>query len=138
MPIRILTAAFLYFAIVFVVGFALGPIRVLALTPRLGAAVATLCEAPFLILAMVAAARWVPVKLKVSMSPASLAAVGIEALILQQAADFTVGLALRGIRAVDQLHYLVTPAGLVYLTMLVAFAAMPCLVRRRGQPISRP
>jgi hypothetical protein len=53
--VKIAAAALLYFLAVFGAGFALGPIRVLWLEPRLGVVAATLCEAPFLLLAMIAA-----------------------------------------------------------------------------------
>jgi hypothetical protein len=49
----------IYFAIVFGVGFALGPIRVLCFEPRFGVRVAELIEAPFMFLAIVLAGRWV-------------------------------------------------------------------------------
>jgi hypothetical protein len=57
---RIAAAAMLYFAVVFGVGFLLGPIRVLWLEPKLGPTGASLCEAPFLLLTMVIAARRLP------------------------------------------------------------------------------
>ena len=47
-------AVALYFAIVFGVGFLLGPIRVFLLEPRLGATLAVLLEAPLLLIAMAA------------------------------------------------------------------------------------
>ena len=64
------------------------------------------------------------------MSPDLLspAAMGIGALLLQQLADFAVGIGLRGIAAAEQFAYLWTPAGRIYVAALVAFAAMPALV----------
>ena len=53
---------------------------------------------------------------------------GIGALLLQQLADFAVGIGLRGIAAAEQFAYLWTPAGRIYVAALVAFAAMPALV----------
>jgi hypothetical protein len=58
----------------------------------------------------------------------SLAAMGLGALLLQQLADFAVGIGLRGMTAAEQFAYLRTPAGLIYLAALVTFAAMPVLV----------
>jgi hypothetical protein len=60
---RIIAARALHFLIVFGVGFSLRPIRVLLLEPRLGETIAVLREAPFLLIAMVLAAQWVPRKL---------------------------------------------------------------------------
>jgi hypothetical protein len=47
----------LYFLIVFGIGFLLGPVRVFWLEPRLGETMATLCEAPFLLIAIVLVTR---------------------------------------------------------------------------------
>ena len=55
---RIIAGAVLYFLIVFGVGFVLGPVRVYWLERQLGETMATLCEAPFLLIAIVLAARW--------------------------------------------------------------------------------
>lgn len=54
---RLLSAAALYFGVVFVAGFLLGSVRVLWLEPRMEKALAILCETLFLLLAMVLAAR---------------------------------------------------------------------------------
>lgn len=128
---RILLAALLYFAIVFGVGLLLGPLRVLWLEPWLGRTIAVLCEAPVLLLVMGLAARRVPRRLGTATDPGSLAAIGIGALIMQQIADFAVGIGLRGITPAAQLAYLLTPPGLVYCAALVAFAAMPVLLNAR-------
>ncbi len=116
--------------IVFGAGFLLGPIRVVWLEPWLGKTVAVLCEVPVLLAAMVVAARWVPAKVGLSADLGSFASMGIVALILQQIADFAVGIGLRGIAPAEQLTYLATPAGLIYGAALLAFAAMPALVNR--------
>ena len=127
---RIVAAALLYFAIVFGVGFMLGPIRVLVLEPRLGELWATACEAPFLLAAMVLAARWVPraTRLEVHFAPLSL--MGLLALMLQQLSDFAVGIGLRGLSISQQLAHFTTPQGLIYAALLLAFLAMPVLVNR--------
>jgi hypothetical protein len=39
--------------------------------------------------------------------------------------DFAVGTGLRGMTAAEQFAYLRTPAGLIYVAALVAFAALP-------------
>lgn len=132
---RILKAAAGYFAIVFGAGFALGPIRVLLLEPRVGPAVAALCEAPFLLIAMFAAGRWLPCKLGLARDIKPLAAMGVIALIFQQAADFAVGVFIRGIGAAEQIAHFATKAGMIYAVLLLAFAAMPALanVSRRGR-----
>lgn len=124
-------AALLYFAIVFGAGFVLGPIRVLWLEPSLGPLVATACEAPFLLAAIVAAARRVPRVMRLSRDSTSLGLVGLGALLLQQIADFAVGIGLRGLTASQQLAHFVTPEGLIYAGLLATFVAMPWLLNRR-------
>jgi len=124
---RLSAAAAFYFLIVFGVGFVFGPVRVFWLEPRLGEAVATFCEAPFLPCAMLLAARWLARALGLGPNIASLAIMGVGALLLQQFADFAVGAVLGGITPAQQLARLSTPAGLIYVALLLAFVAMPVL-----------
>jgi len=128
--VKIACAAILYFLAVFGAGFALGPIRVLWLEPRLGVVAATLCEAPFLLLAMIAAAYWIPRIVSISAGTGAMLAMGLGALALQQAADFAVGTALRGISATDQWARLASPEGAIYVALLVLFALLPAVVNR--------
>jgi hypothetical protein len=127
---KIASAAALYFLAVFGAGFVLGPIRVLWLEPRLGVVAATLCEAPFLLLAMIAAAYWIPRIVSISAGTGAMLAMGLGALALQQAADFAVGTALRGISATDQWARLASPEGAIYVALLVLFALLPAVVNR--------
>lgn len=128
---RILTSACLYFLIVFGVGFLLGPIRVLWLEPSLGETAAVAVEAPLLLAAMIFAARQVPKWMALSTTVGSLAAMGISAVILQQIADFAVAIGLRGMTASEQIASLSAPAGLVYVALVILYAAMPLLVHLR-------
>jgi hypothetical protein len=128
--VTIVFATLLYFLAVFGAGFALGPIRVLWLEPALGVVAATLCEAPFLLLAMIAAAYWIRRIVSISAGTGAMLAMGLGALALQQAADFVVGTALRGISATDQLARLASPEGAIYAALLVLFALMPAVVNR--------
>jgi hypothetical protein len=127
---RILTSACLYFLIVFGVGFLLGPVRVLWLEPSLGKTAAVAVEAPFLLAAMIFAARQVPKWLGLS-TIGSLAAMGIAAVALQQIADFAVAIRLRGITAGEQFASLADPAGVIYVALVILFAAMPVLIHLR-------
>ena len=81
---RIAVAAFVYLSIVFGVGFLLGPIRVLWLEARWGLVIAELCEAPFLIVTMALAARWVPSLAVLPKGRAPLALMGLGALVLRR------------------------------------------------------
>jgi len=135
---RIIAAAAFYFLLVFGGGFLLGPVRVFWLEPRLGETIATLCEAPFLLIAIVLAARWLPRTLGLKANVASLAEMGIVALLFQQLADFAVGIVLRGSTPCQQFARLATPAGLIYVALLIAFAAMPVLANWPQRPEARP
>ena len=135
---RIVAAVALYFLIVFGVGFLLGPVRVYLLEPRFGETIATLCEAPFIFIVIVVAARRLANMLGLRRI-GSLAGMGLGALAFQQLADFAVGGLLRGITPAQQVAHLATPAGLIYVALLITFAAMPILANwsRLRQPRSR-
>lgn len=129
---RLLSAAAIYFVIVFAVGLILGPMRVLWLEPWLGRTLAVLCEAPFLILAMWSGARWAPAWAKLETGWWLRLMTGVAALAMQQVADLAVGFGLRGMTLSDQLAYFATPPGLIYAATLVLFAAMPLIVALRA------
>jgi hypothetical protein len=135
---RVIAAAVLYFAIVFGAGFVLGPIRVFWLMPQLGETLAVCCEAPFILLAIVLAAKWVPKKLSMRTDLVPLTLMGAGALLLQQFADFAVGILLRGMTVTQQLAQFARPAGLIYAALLILFLAMPVLANwPRRQPADR-
>ena len=127
---KILAAMALYFGIVFCVGFLLGPIRVFWLEPGLGQLLAVVLEMPFLLTAMAVAARWSPRKAGMDLGIGPLIAMGLGALALVLAADFSVGTWLRGLTVLQQIQHFSTPQGLLYAASLAAFAAMPALVNR--------
>ena len=131
---KILTAALLYTAIVFAVGLLLGPIRVFWLEPAIGPVVAEICEAPFLLVAMVIASRWVPSVLRLRRDLVSLTLMGLGALAFQEGAELAVGVYLRGIKPSEQLANFATAPELIYAGLLIAFAAMPVLLNRGTAP----
>lgn len=123
----VLRAAGIYFALVFLAGLALGPVRVLWLEPWLGPTLAVLCEAPLLIVAM-----WFAAPAAASWSGldggwASRLGVGVIALVLQQVADLAVGFGLRGMTFADQVAYFLSPPGAIYIITLIVFTLMPLL-----------
>ena len=97
----------------------------------MGPVVATACEAPLLLAAIVVGARWVPTATRLDKDFTSLALMGLGALLLQKIADCAVGIGLRGLSASEQLARFATPQGLIYSALLVAFAAMPALLNRQ-------
>jgi hypothetical protein len=126
-----LLAAIAYFAIVFAVGFACGPIRVLWLEPNFGATAAVLIEAPILIMAMFFAARFVPRKLKLANDIGSRLGMGLGALVLVLAADLCVGLFVRQQTLEQIAGQFSTPAGRIYAALLLLLALVPVMVGQR-------
>jgi hypothetical protein len=122
---RVTLAMLFYFGLVFGVGFLLGPIRVLWLEPRFGPIIATACEAPFMLPAILVAARWVPRVLNIRRDPKTLVLIGVGSLILLQIADFTIGFWLRSITPKEQFVQLLTGQGNIYAALLALFAIMP-------------
>lgn len=133
MMMKILGAAILYFIIVFGVGFMLGPIRVFLLEPRIGNLAAVLCEAPFLLVAILVGSRVAPQVARLEPRKSALLAVGLIALVMQQFADVTVGLALRGISLAEVVARFATAEGAIYAVLLALFAAMPAVVNRTSK-----
>ena len=125
---RTAAAALLYFAVVFAIAFLLGTVRVVWLEPQFGRAAAELCEAPFLLVTMVFASRWVPRVLQLRRDLVSLGLMGLGALAILQGVDLAVGVFLRGITPAEQLANFATVPGMIYAALLIAFAAMPVLL----------
>lgn len=123
-------AGFVYFALVFAAGFALGPLRVLALEPHIGAVAAVAIETPFLLVAIFFAARWTVKRFAIPPVTSSRLAMGVLALALQQGADILVALGLRNMTVLDHIEAFRTPQGLIYAGALAVFTLMPLVVRR--------
>lgn len=126
-PSRILGASLTYFALVFATGFVLGAVRVPFIEPRFGKFLATLIEAPIMIVAITIAARYVTVWFAFSGRRFALSLVGGLAIAFMVVADLGVGLFLRQMSFDEQLFNLMTPGGLTYLLLLAIFAAMPLI-----------
>jgi hypothetical protein len=135
---RVLTAAAVYFVVVFAVGLVLGPVRVLWIEPWLGPLLAILCEAPPLIIAMIVAARLAPALTGLGAGWGARLMMGVLALFMQQLADLAVGFGLRGVTLQEQLSYFGTPPGYIYIFMLVLFALMPLIVYLRSASTRDP
>jgi len=130
---RVLIAGAFYFASVFVVAFALGAVRTLLLEPRLGQTWAVASEAPFLLAVMLVAARVVIARVKPPTDSRSLLGVGAFGLVLQEIAELAL-ISASGEKIADHIAYLQTPAGMIYLAMLVMFLLTP-LVMFRGKKL---
>jgi hypothetical protein len=133
-----LPAALAYFAIVFAVGFACGPIRVMWLEPNFGATTAVLMEMPILLMAMMFAARYVPRRMALPATAGMHLGMGLIALGLVLTADIGVGLWVRGQSPAEIGAYFLSTPGRIYSASLLIFGLMPVLVnrRRRHRPVA--
>lgn len=128
--VPILKSGALYFAIVFGVGFVLGPIRVLWAVPRFGVRTAELMEAPFMLVAIVLVARWIARRSVAPKSASGLFTLGILALALLLATELTVMRTLRGLTLEEYVRERDPVALGSYVVLLFLFAVMPMLMGR--------
>ena len=131
---RILKAGAIYFALVFAVGWVLGPIRELWVVPHLGRIAALLLEAPLMLVAMIVSARWVVRRFKVLYALRTKIAIGVVALAMLLVVELIGSRWVRGLSVREYLASLATAPGLISLLLFLAFAAVPALI---GQPKGR-
>jgi hypothetical protein len=136
--IAVLKAGAAYFAVVFAAGFALGVVRVLWALPRYGERTAELLEAPLMLAVIVAAAWWITRRSASALSPMQRFGIGMVALGLLVAAESWFVLLLEELTLAQYLAGRDVVAGLVYMTLLGTFAAMPALMPRRRVAGSPP
>lgn len=127
--------AVVYFALVFGTGFALGLIRVPFLVPRIGERYAELLEMPFMLVAIVLAARFVVRRYRLTRTASSSLTVGAAALALLLIAEWLAGVWLQGRSFADYLADRDPVSGTVYALMLLVFVLMPSVAPRRCQRI---
>jgi hypothetical protein len=131
LPWLVFKSGLLYFSIVFSVGFALGTIRVLWVVPHFGARVAELIEMPFMLIAIVATARWLVQRLTIPRVSWIGLGMGLVALTFLLVAEFGPVLYLRGMTITEYFATRDPVSGTLYYVMLCVFAAMPWLVSRK-------
>ena len=124
---RVMRAAAIYFGIVFGAGAILGPVRVLWLVPRVGVRAAELMEIPWMLVAIVYAARFINRRYPKDARMRT----GAAALGLMLAAEIGLGVALSGRSAQEVLFDRDVVSGSAYYAALVAFAVMPWWLGRR-------
>ena len=132
---HILTPALAYFLIVFGAGFILGTVRVLFVLPLFGERTAELLEMPLMLAVIVLAARWITNRHLRQAQPGEQLAVGGIATGLMLAAEFLVGLTLRGLSPMEVLVNRDPVSGTAYYLSLLLFSTMPWLLSRR-QPVT--
>lgn len=124
-------AGFVYFALVFAAGAALGTLRTLLLAPALGEARAVAVELPVMLALSWIACGFVIARLRVPARWPVRAGMGAAAFALLMAAEAALGMLALGRTAGEHLAaYREVPA-LLGLGGQVAFGLMP-LLRRRG------
>jgi hypothetical protein len=125
-----LKASMVYFALVFAAGIVLGTVRTVWVVPRLGVRTAELIEAPIMFYISNLAARWVVRHVQVSPLRSRRLAMGCIALGLMLAAEFTLGLWIRGMTIRGYFAARDPVSGTVYFMTLGAFAVIPIFVGR--------
>ena len=125
---RSLKPAVLYFVLVLGTGFVMGMVRVPFLVPRLGERYAELLEMPFMLLAIVLAARHVVRRF--ALAPTSLLRlrVGFAALALSVVTELMLATVLQDRSLRDFIASRDPVSGSVYLAMLLVFALMPAIL----------
>jgi hypothetical protein len=126
--VKLSKAALLYFALVFGAGFVLGPIRLFCIVPRFGTRTAELLEMPVMLAVMIAAARWVVVRLAVPSTPSIRLGLGGIAVGLLLATEFGLVLPLRGLSITEYFATRDPVSSTVYYVALGLMAIMPRLV----------
>jgi hypothetical protein len=131
---RALQAGLAYFGLVFGTGFVLGVFRVPFLVPRLGERWAELAEMPVMAIVIVVAARWIVRRFSLVDAGARCRITGAVALLSMLTAELLLAVVIAGRSVASYLAGRDPVSGGVYVVMLVAFAAMPCLLVRRSTP----
>ncbi|MBL8701830.1 MAG: hypothetical protein JNK67_25835 [Alphaproteobacteria bacterium] len=124
-------AGLVYFAIVFAVGAALGPLRELVLAPRLGELGALLVEAPAMLAATFLTAGWLVRRFALADRKAAALGAGLVAFAALSAVELLGAIALRGLAPSAYLARFATTPGLISLTLFVLFALMPAIRAHR-------
>jgi hypothetical protein len=119
-------AGAVYFAIAFAAGFALGPVRMLVLEPRVGKLAAVLIEHPVILLVSLIAARWVVSRWAKWAGLLQRLAIGLIALLLLLSAECGLG-AMMGLSPMQWIASWSTPAGAAGLAGQLLFALLPAI-----------
>jgi hypothetical protein len=126
------SAALRYFAIVFSVGFILGAVRTLVVTPRIGATAAVLIELPFIL----GASWFVATRIvrRIRPAPASALAMGAFAFFLLMVAEATIAVTVTNQSLSQWSAALFRTPGWIGLAGQLAFGLFPLLASLRLRP----
>ncbi|MEW5964426.1 MAG: hypothetical protein AB1749_12770 [Pseudomonadota bacterium] len=125
---RAIAAGVVYFALVYLAGFVLGPLRELIMVPQVGRPLAVLVEAPLMIAAMWLALRWVVPRLNVLDRTGPRLVMGLAGFAVLVVAEAAMSVLLRGWTLSQWLGHFDTIEGTISLGLFLLFAAMPMLV----------
>jgi hypothetical protein len=125
---RALKAGIIYFLLVFLVGWILGPIRELWAVSHLGRMATMLSEAVIMLIAMIVAARCVIRRVHVPRTLPATISMGLIAIGLLFPAEIAGVVWVRGLSLREYLASFLTGPGVVSLLMFLLFAAIPALV----------
>ena len=120
-----------YFAIVFSCAFALGTVRVLLVTPRLGPLIAVLVEAPLVLAISWLACGWCVRRLGIGRVALERLAMGLVAFVVLMTAELGLAVTLFGQTAGAWAHAFQTAPGVIGLLAQMAFALVPLAQRIR-------
>jgi hypothetical protein len=125
---RALKAGIIYFLLVFLVGWILGPIRELWAVPHLGHMAAMLSETVIILVAMMVAARWVIRRFDMPQTLGATIPMGLIAIGLLVPTEIAGVLLVRGLSLHEYVGSFATAPGVISLFMFLLFAAIPALV----------
>ena len=125
--VRVVQAATVYFVVVFMLGVALGTLRVIYLAPAIGELAATLLELPLMlsaswVLCGVVVRRWI-----VPPTLSARIAMGALAFVLLISSEVYLGANLLGRGLNEQLGAMTTGAGLAGAISQIIFATFPVI-----------
>ncbi|MDZ4307251.1 hypothetical protein [Allopontixanthobacter sp.] len=122
-------AAGSHFALIFLLGFALGTLRVIWMAPMMGEVAAVLAELPVMLAASYFAARWLTRRFDIT-SSGDAALMGGTAFALLMLAEAILSRALSGTGIAEWFAALFAVPGIYGLAGQIGFGVMPLLVRR--------
>jgi hypothetical protein len=128
---RALIAASAYFLALFALGFALGTIRVLVVTPSVGELAATFAEVPVMLTAAYFACRWAVRRWQVPRGIGVRWAMVLWFLALLVLFEALLGSLLFGRSLADQWAAVTGPAGLLGLSAQIIAALLPVFVGKQ-------
>jgi hypothetical protein len=129
--LRAIIAVSAYFLVLFALGFVLGTIRVIYVTPHFGQVAATFAEVPVMLVAALFACIWAVRQWQVPRAMTIRWAMVLWFLALLFAFETLLGSALFGRTAAEQWAALATPAGILGLLAQIMAALLPLVVGRR-------